>query len=169
MTSAGGQPEAGGVAGVEAQLQLGRLALDAAIEIDEAAHARHAIGDLPRLGRQARVVGAEQLDLDRPGRSGEIVEDVLEHLHELDPRLRDLVLHALAGLGDHLLGRLLPFRMRLEAHHDVAATHLGRRRGPELGAGAPRVGGDVRERPQHGLDLPGGASVSTSEVPAGRK
>ncbi len=99
----GCEPKAGGIAGVEAQLQLGRLALDACVEIDEATHPRHALGHFPRLGRQARVVGAEELDLDRPGRSREIVEDVLEHLHELHARFGDLALHAFAGLGDHLL------------------------------------------------------------------
>ena len=106
VTSAAVQPKAGGIAGVEAQLQLGRLALDAGVEVDEAGHPRQALGHLPRLGPEARVVVAEELDLDRPRRAGEIVEDVLEHLHELDARLRDLVLDPLARLGDHLLGGL---------------------------------------------------------------
>ena len=109
MTSGDREPEARGVACVEAQLQLRRVALDASVEVDEAAAPRHALGDLPRLGRKPGVVGAEQLELDRPRGSGQIVEDVLEHLHELHSRLGDLALHAFAGRGDHLVGRPRPF------------------------------------------------------------
>ena len=90
MTSAAVSPRPGGVRGIEAKLQLGCLALDACVEVDQAAHPLEATGYLPCLGLQAGVVGAEELDLDRAGRSGEIVEDVLQHLHELDARLGDL-------------------------------------------------------------------------------
>src|SRR5262249_12885059 len=103
------------------ETELGRLALVAVEQVDDATDVLELLSDpfpdLVELG----VVRAEDLDLDRPGTSGQIVQDVLQHLDELDAELGHGAADALPQIGDDLVGRALAVRARLKADHHVAA------------------------------------------------
>jgi len=94
------------------------------------------VGEAVKLG----VVGSEQLELERPRRAGEVVEDVLQDLHELDTNFGIPLFDARAKVGNHLQRRAVTARSVDQADHDVASIQLGGRGRPELGAEATREG-----------------------------
>ena len=65
----GGHAEPGRAARIDADAQLGRVALETGIEVDEARHIADPGGSFGRLCAQRRVVVAEKLHLDRPRRA----------------------------------------------------------------------------------------------------
>jgi len=79
---------------------------------------------------------SEQLDLDGTRVPGQVIENVLKHLHEFHANLGEALLDALAQIGDDGVDRLRAAIARPEPHHDIASVQLGRRRRPELGAQA---------------------------------
>ena len=76
---------------------------------------------------------AQDPDLQRPRVPGQIVQDVLEDLHELDPHARHLPIEARAHPIDDLF-RVGAAPAWLQQNGDVAAVELGRGDRSELGA-----------------------------------
>ena len=166
------EPEPRRRGGVEPHAQLRGVALEAGIQVDQSRHRLDPCRDLLRLHLEGRIVGAEELDLQRPWRPGEIIEDILQHLDELDARLRHGVGHALPRRGDHLFGRARAVAARLEANHDVAAADLGGGGRTQLGTRAAGVRGHLGQRAQDGFDLAcdgvrvGANAVVLQDIPA---
>ncbi len=122
-----GRAEPSESARIRAKVQLGHVALVPRIDVDQTVYAFQLARELfAQLVQHARV-GAEQLDLEWPRATAQIVEHVLQHLHELGAHLGQLALYALPQICLDLGRRTLS--VRAQAHHDVTAVQLrgGRR------------------------------------------
>jgi len=81
----------------------------------------------------------KELDLDRVRIPGQVADQVLEDLKQLDADRRDLGLGPLSNPVHHLVNRRATLSARLEQHRHVAG--VGRRgEKPELAAGPPGEG-----------------------------
>src|SRR2546430_15696059 len=147
----GCQPDVVGLRGVDAHRHLSRGLAHAAEEILQALDARHS-GVEPRpVGLGGGQVGAEELDLHRAGIAGEVVDDVGEDLHELDPHARQRGTRLLPYLVDDVADRPVALALRLEPD-DVVAAVLQRREEAELSAGPPTGPSHLRDPREDTVD-----------------
>ncbi len=138
---------------VDAKAQLRGTAFESRVQVHQSRHVVDAFHHLLRLGPQGRVVVAEDLDLDGPWGSRQVVEHVLQHLNVLGARLRHVPDDLRAHLRDHLVGGTVALRTRLQADHDVATVDLRRGDRAKLGPGPSRIGSHLGGRRENGLDL----------------
>ena len=99
---------------------------------------------------QLGLVIAEQLDLDRLGHGGEVADHVFHQLGGLDLDARHPGFDPITDIGHH---RLYVAPMAgLQADEHVTGVGFGQP-AAQLGAGAPRIGQDLRRVANDPFDL----------------
>ena len=132
-TSAVREPEPRHPRRVELHPALGVVTLHAVEQVHQPGRRLDRLRHRPRGALGGGLVAAEELELHRLGRAGQVADHVLHQLHELHPHRRRLLLRRHAHPVHHLVHRR-PLSARLEQHGEVAA--VGRRgREAELAAG----------------------------------
>ncbi len=152
-TSCGAKPGAAGNHWIDVECE--RRAADAIL--DTVLHVHHAGNFLDGRGYFRGPRGergwilAEELDIHRLGRAGQVADGVLEYLSKFD--IGDGL--GLARLGadvrDYLFHRSTAFFLKL--HQDVAAIGFGHGGGTKLEACAPRCALDLGHLADDGLEM----------------
>ena len=135
---------------IDRHRQLGARLRVAIIKICQSFHLAHVSREQLAIRLEGDEIRAEQFDLDRLRRAGEIVDDIRQDLHEFHAQARH------RG-GDRIPHAADDFRRRhvaicIQTHDHVAAILL-RRKQAELRTRAPGGGGDLRRAAQQQLDF----------------
>ena len=124
-------------------VQFGARLADAAVQVFNAGNVGDLRLDAPRVLLETIEIWPVELDLDRPRRAGQIIDDIRQNLHELDPQAWHCGLDFHPNVVDHVEDRARALTGRPEPRHNITSILFGREQ-PELGSSSARCPLDLR-------------------------